>query len=176
MRHQARVGLTACTVQLQKYVDPDLDVLPLRLAHLTFRGLGQMAQVAILDADQIGLAEREVEVEVDEPVQRGLGVGRLGDDGGRACEQPGADAHQQFDEQRFLVREVPVDRGPADSGGGTDVLEPDGEKAALGDQSFRGGDELVAAIGFRPAAGSSRPVERPGESSSYPHPAGGHFS
>ncbi len=81
MRHQPRVGFAARAVQPTKDVDPDFDVLPLGLTDLTLRGIGQVPQVAVLDADQIGLAEREVEMEVDQPVQRGRGVGRIGDDG-----------------------------------------------------------------------------------------------
>ena len=73
----------------RRTLDPDLDVLPLRLADLTLRGLGQVAQIAVLDADQIGLPEREVEMEVDQSVQRGLGVGCIGDDSGGPGEQAG---------------------------------------------------------------------------------------
>ena len=58
---------------LRSTVHPDLDVLSLRLADLTFRRCGQVVQVAVLNPDQVGLAQREVEVEVDEPVER---VGR----------------------------------------------------------------------------------------------------
>ena len=165
------------TVQPAKDIDPDLDVLPLRLADLTLRGLGQVPQIAVLDADQIGLAEREIEVEVDQPVQRGRGVGRFGDDGGRSGEQSSADAHQQLDQQRFLVGEVPVDRGPADPGGRTDVLQPHGEKTALGYQPFSRSDELVAAVGLRPAATAGRSAgTEAGRVIDLPHPAGGHFS
>ena len=51
------------------------------------------------------------------------GSGAPRDDGGRPGQQPGADADQQLDQQRLLVREVPVDRGPADPGGGADILQ-----------------------------------------------------
>ena len=69
-----------------------------------------------------------------------------------AGQQPGTDPDQQFDQQRFLVGEVPVDRGTADARGCPDVLQPHREKAALGDEAFRRGDQLAATIGFRPAA------------------------
>ena len=88
MRHQSRVGLAVRTVQPPKDAHPDLDVLPLRLADLTLRGLGQVAQIAVLDADQVRLAEREVEMEVDQSVQRVVGVGCLGDDS--ACRRRAA--------------------------------------------------------------------------------------
>ncbi len=78
-------------------------------------------------------------------------VGRF-DDGRGAGQQPGADPHQQLDQQRLLVGEVPVDRGTADAGRGADVLQPHREIAALGDQAFGRGDQLAAAIRFGPAA------------------------
>ena len=95
------------------------------------------------------------------------------DDGGSAGQQPGADADQQLDQQRLLVREVPVDRGPADAGGGADVLQPHRQEAALGDQPFGRGDQLAAAIRFRPAA--ARVVGVPAWTSGLPPAAGGHF-
>ena len=64
------------------------------------------------------------------------------DDGGGAGQQPGADPDQQLDQQRLLVGEVPVDRGPADTRGGADVLQPHREIAALGDKAFGRGDQL----------------------------------
>ena len=95
-----------------------------------------------------------------------------------AGEQAGADADQQFDQQRFLVGEVPVDRGPADTCRGADVLESDGEESAFGDQAFGRGDQLVATVRFgpapaRPADGDADP--KPGETSRYLISAGGHF-
>ena len=89
----------------------------------------------------------------------------------RAGEQSGADTDQQLDQQRFLVGEVPVDRGPADACGGADVLQAHREKAALGDQSFRGGDQLVAAVGLRLAAAGSdggEAIRKPGETTVLP--------
>jgi hypothetical protein len=58
------------------------------------------------------------------------------------AKQPRADADQQFDEKRFLVGEVAVDRGAADPGCRPDVLESHGEEPAFGHQSLGGGDEL----------------------------------
>ena len=74
------------------------------------------------------------------------------DDGSGAGQQPGADPDQQLDQQRLLVGEVPVDRGPADARRGADVLQPHREIAALGDKAFGRGDQLGATIRFGPAA------------------------
>ena len=72
--------------------------------------------------------------------------------------QPGADADQQLDQQRLLVREMPVDRGPADADRGADVLESHRQESAFGEQSFGCGDQLGAPVGLRPAApGRSAP-------------------
>jgi hypothetical protein len=95
-------------------------------------------------------------VEVDEPVQRIRWVGGLFDNSRGACQQPGADPDQQLDQQRLLVREVPVDRWSADTRSGTDVLQPHGEITALRDKAFRRGDQLAATVGFRPAAARAR--------------------
>ena len=127
---------------LRSTPDPDLDVLSLCLADLTFRRCGQVVQVAVLNPDQVGFAQREVEVEVDQPVERVGRRCRSLQHAPGAREQPRADADEQFDQKRFLVGEVAVDRGAADSGRGPDVLEPHGEEPAFGHQSLGGGDEL----------------------------------
>ena len=65
-------------IQLAQHADPDLDILALRLAHLSLGGRGQVREVAVLDADQVWLAQREVEVKIDQAVQRGGRVGAAG--------------------------------------------------------------------------------------------------
>ena len=80
MRHQACVVIVVGAVAPKKDVDPDLDVLALRLTNLTLRGRGQISQIAVLDTDQIGFVEREVEVEIDQSVESGFGVRCVGDD------------------------------------------------------------------------------------------------
>ena len=66
------------------------------------------------------------------------------DDGRGAGQQPGTDPHQQLDQQRLLVGEVPVDRRTADARGGADVLQPHREITALGDKAFGRGDQLAS--------------------------------
>ncbi len=122
------------------------------LADLPLGGRRQMAEVAVLDADQVRFSEREIEVEIDEPVQRGRRIGGPRDDVGRPGQQPGADADQQLDQQGLFVREMPIDRRPTDSRGCPDILQAHCQIAALGDQPFGRRDELAAAVRFRPAA------------------------
>ena len=76
MRHHSGLRLRHRRVAAAQHCDPDLDVLTLRAAYLAFGRCREVPQVAVLDSDQIGFSEREVEVEVDEGGQRGLGVGR----------------------------------------------------------------------------------------------------
>lgn len=90
--HQRGVVLADSVVKPPQHVDPDLDVLPLRLTDLALRGRRKMGEIAVLLADQVGLAEREVQVKVDQAVERFPGVLDLCDDGRSARQQPGADA------------------------------------------------------------------------------------
>ena len=75
-------------------------------------------------------------MKVDEPVKHIRRVVGRRDHICGACQQPRTDSDQQLDQQRLLVGEVPVDRGTADTGGGTDVLQPHREKTALGDKAL----------------------------------------
>ena len=166
VRRQPGVGFGQLRVQLAQHAHPDLDVLPLRFAHLPLRGVGQVRKVAVLDPDQVGLAQGEVEMEIDEAVQRRRRVSVVGGHIAGTGEQPGADPDQQLDQQRLLVREVPVDGRTADPGGGADVFQPDREETALGEQPFGGRQELQAPVGFQLAAaiwgfGLTRPVGWP---------------
>ncbi len=70
MRHHPGFRLRHRRVAATQHRDPDLDVLTLRAAHLAFGRGREVSQVAVLDSDQIGFPEREVEVEVDQRGQR----------------------------------------------------------------------------------------------------------
>ena len=69
MRFDSCVRLIELGIELLEHPDPHLDVLALRLAYLSTRVGRQAFEVAVLDADQVRLAEREVEVELP-PVRR----------------------------------------------------------------------------------------------------------
>lgn len=112
--HQPGVVLAECVVKPPQHVDPDLDVLPLRLTDLALRGRRKMGEIAVLLADQVGLAEREVQVKVDQAVERFPGVIGLCDDGRGARQQPGADAgnratsvSQDWVFEKTLLRALP---------------------------------------------------------------------
>src|SRR5690606_29783090 len=88
------------------------------------------------------------EVEVDQLAERFAGRGSVGDHGLTAFEQPAADSDQQFDQQGFLVWEVPVHRGPADADGRAQIVEAHAEEAAVGDEPGAGIEQLPPALGF----------------------------
>ena len=151
MGHQPSVALVNAVAFAQK-VDPHFHVLPLGFTHLTPGPVREMRQITILDTDEIRLAEREIEMEIHEPVERVADVGRPRHDRPRTGQQPGADADQQFDEQRLFVREVPVDGWAADASGGSDVLQPHREIPALGDEALGSCEQLRPSVGLEPAA------------------------
>ena len=98
MRHQPGVGLAERVIQLPQHADPDLDILPLRLSHLPLGRRWKVAQIAILNTDQVLFSEREVQVEVNESVQRVRRFLGLFDDGCGAGQQSGADPDQQLNQ------------------------------------------------------------------------------
>jgi hypothetical protein len=97
-------------MHLALHTHPDLHIAALCSAHLTLSRDREVRQVAVLDADEVRLAQGEVEVEFDQAGQRRSGLIGFGDDRARAGQQSGADADQKLDQQCFLVGEVPVDR------------------------------------------------------------------
>lgn len=142
MRHQSGVVLGEMQVNATQHPNPGLDVPALSPPDLPLGGRRQAGEVPILDPNQVGFAQREVQVEVDQTVQCGGWIGGFLNDSLRTGQQSRAYAHEQLDEQCFLVREVAVDGGTADSGGGTDVLKSHGRETALGNQLLGGGQQL----------------------------------
>jgi hypothetical protein len=53
VRHQACVRFAEGVVQLPQHIDPNLDVLPLRLTHLPLGRRREMTEIAILNPDQV---------------------------------------------------------------------------------------------------------------------------
>jgi hypothetical protein len=80
--------------QLPQHAHPGLDVAALRPPYLPLRRRGKVRQVAVLDSDEVGLAEGEVQVEVDQSHQCGLGVIGSGQHRVPALQKAGADSHQ----------------------------------------------------------------------------------
>ncbi len=69
-------------------------ILPLRSADLTLGRRREVAEIAVLDPDQVGLVEGEVQMEVDQTVEGSGGVGCIGEHGRRAVQEASTDAHQ----------------------------------------------------------------------------------
>lgn len=142
MRHHPGTVLVQVRTEVTQHRHPGLDVTALRPADLPLGDGREVGQVAILDRDEVGLAEREVQMELDETGQRVGGTAGALHHGLATVEQSGADPDQQLDEQCLLVGEVPVDGRAADARRGADVLEADGQEPALGDQLFGCGQQL----------------------------------
>ncbi|SLB99181.1 Uncharacterised protein [Mycobacteroides abscessus subsp. abscessus] len=71
MRFDAGIRLVELGIELLEHPDPHLDVFALRLAYLSTRVGRQAFEVAVLDADQVRLAQCEVEVELHQCVECG---------------------------------------------------------------------------------------------------------
>ncbi|CAM5562593.1 hypothetical protein STENM327S_00965 [Streptomyces tendae] len=69
-------GLGDRRVSLPEHPDPQLDVLPLQLAHHLAVGVPEAVQLAVVQGDQRAVVEREVDVPLDERVEDRLGSGR----------------------------------------------------------------------------------------------------
>jgi len=68
VRHQPGVGFGESGLEFTQHAHPHLDVLALRAAHLAFGGDWQIGEVTVLNPDEVGLTQREVEVKVDQAV------------------------------------------------------------------------------------------------------------
>ena len=98
MRHYAGLVFGKPGVQRAQSAHPGLDVASLSTSNLSLGRRREVREVAVLDADQVGFAQREVEMEVDETVQGGGRVRALRQNRLRARQEPGADTDQQFDQ------------------------------------------------------------------------------
>ena len=76
VRHRPRAVEPQPVVHLAQPVGPQVDVLALERADLLAGVVGQRLPVAVLDDDQRAVAQREVDVPVDQRRQRGPRVGR----------------------------------------------------------------------------------------------------
>jgi hypothetical protein len=135
-------------VQPRQHGHPHLDVAALQPAHLRGLGVRQRAEVAVLDGDQRGVVEGEVDLELDQRAQLGGGVGAgLGHPLAPAGEQALADPHEHLGEHRVLAREVPVDRRAGDTDRRADVVHADRPGAPLGEQLRGRLEDLLPARG-----------------------------
>jgi len=86
VRHQPGVGFGKSGLEFAQHAHPHLDVQALGAANLAFGGGRQIGEVAILNPDEVGLTQREVEVKVDQAVQRRGRIGLTGSDPAGAFE------------------------------------------------------------------------------------------
>ena len=89
--------------------------------------------------------EGELEVPVDEGVERLGRVPRLRDPLPADLEQLLADRHEHLGQHGVLRREVAVERGAADPARRPDVPHRDPVEPARGEQLRRGGEQLLAS-------------------------------
>ena len=101
---------------------------------------GQVRELPILDPDDVGLGQGEVDVELDEVLQRLLVGGPRCESLFEAEQQAFAHPDQQLDEHRLFAREVVVERGTADSDLCSEVFDRDGAIAPFGEQVPGGGE------------------------------------
>ena len=99
---------------------------------------GGGGEVAVLHPDELGLGEREVDVEGEQRVQPALGPRPP------PVEQTLADAGEHLPEHRLLAGEVPVQGGPADPRRGPQVVDADAVVPTLGHQPGRHPEQLFA--------------------------------
>ena len=63
MRAHAQLGAARVGVQAREDADPQLDVLALQPPHGAAVVVGEACEIAVLHADDVGIAQREVDVE-----------------------------------------------------------------------------------------------------------------
>ena len=116
-------------------------------------GVGTVpGEVAVVYADDVGVGDGEVDVEVDEFAQALPRLGDLGDDASSAAEQVTARAQQDRAEERALAREVAVHRGPGDPDGRAEILQTDPVEAVRGEQAGGLTQQRTVALGLRAVA------------------------
>ncbi len=131
---------------------PLLDVAALQAAHVAPVFVGEGVEVAILHADDVGVAEREVGVERDQGPQRLCVVRRGLDHCPAAVEEVPAHADQEGREHRLLSGEVAVDRRPADADRCPQVFDGHSVESPVGEEFRCSVEEGGATVGFGLAA------------------------
>ena len=144
----AIVRLGAPGVHGGKDLYPPLDVLALQAPHGATILLAETCQVAVVDANDVGVGESEIDVEGHQLREARAGVIRPLDHRAPAVAQLLAHADEDRPEQRLLVGEVAVDRRAAHTDRRTEVFEADAGEPPLGEQACRLGEESGVAVGL----------------------------
>ena len=138
-------GLRAL-VQPGQHVHPELNVVALERADLGLVLVGEVAEVLVLDPDDVRVAQGKVDVEGHQPAQRRQVAVGIGHYPAAAVEQVLADAEQQGAEDGLLAGEVAVDRRAADAGRGPEILQRNAVEALEGEERGGGGQEGLPAV------------------------------
>ena len=146
----AEIRRGAVGMQLAEHFDPQLDILTLQAPHAVAVLVAEAREVAILDPDDIGVVQREVDVERHEGGEPDARVALARQDVAAAAEELLAHLDEDRAEQRLLVGEVPVHRRAADADRSAEVFEADAAEAALGEEPAQ------PRAGWRPAGRLSR--------------------
>ena len=108
-------------------LDPDGHVTPLDAQHPVQDRRRKMRAIPVVNKDQLGLGEREVDMQVNESPQQSSGRVRRTLDRQTTGEKSLTHVDEQFCQNRFLARKVPIHRRATDARRPPDVLEPDAQ-------------------------------------------------
>ena len=118
MRPHPQFGGLGALVQPGQHVHPEFNVVALERADLGLVLVGKVAEVLVLDPDDVRDCSGKVHMELHQAAQRRQGAVGIGHHPPAAVEQVLADAEQQRPEDGLLAGEMAVDRRSADSGRG----------------------------------------------------------
>ena len=152
VRPHPEFGRVGFAVQFLQHVHPQLHVVALKGADLGLVVIGEVTEIAVLDPDDVRIAQGEVDMELDQPGQGCSGIACIRHHPATAVEQFLAHAQQQRPQHRLLAREMPVNRGSADPCGGAEVLQGNAIEAVDGEKGGCGGQQSPAPALFRLAA------------------------
>ena len=141
----AGLGRVEVGAQLPQRVDPDVDVGQLQLAHRRGAVGAEVGPLAVLDDDQRGVAQGELDVPGDQRVEGGLGVGGARRALASLRQEPLADRDERLGQDVVLAGEVLVERRAGDAARAADVVHRDAVEPALGEQGRGGVEDLLAA-------------------------------
>ncbi len=145
----ARIRSSGCLRALVypgQHVHPEFDVVALERADLGLVLAGQVAEVLVLDPDDVRIAQRKVDVEGHESAQRRQVAVGIGHYLAAAVEQVLADTEQQCAEDGLLAGEVAVDRRPADARRGPEILQGHAVEALKGEERSGGGQKGLPPV------------------------------
>ena len=137
-----------CWGELGNQGDPFLRVAALQHPHSSIHLGREACQFAILNPNDVGLAQREVNVEVDKVAQRLLVRDLSGKDARAPVEKALARPDQEFVEHRLFVRKMSVQRGAAHPSRPAEFFDRNPVESSFGEQVRGCVEQLLAAVCF----------------------------